>query len=128
MRAREYIAYIGESFCIEWYFDSKGNSSALEYFKALDSSQRRKLLFLLKRIGDHGKISDKTKFNNEGDKIYAFKPQPERFLCFFMKGKKIIITNAFRKKKQKLPKEEKQKALKYKNEYEKRIKEEKYYD
>lgn len=78
-------------------------------------------------MGDVGKINDKTKFNNEGDKIYAFKPQPERFLCFFVKGKKIIVTNAFKKKTQKLPKDEKEKALKYKTEYEKRRNEERYY-
>ncbi|MFM6247534.1 MAG: type II toxin-antitoxin system RelE/ParE family toxin [Dolichospermum sp.] len=30
-----------------------------------------------------------------------------RFLCFFFTGKKIIITNAFQKKTQKLPKNQK---------------------
>jgi len=30
-----------------------------------------------------GKIFDITKFRNEGDGIYAFKPQPDRFLSFF---------------------------------------------
>jgi len=39
---------------------------------------------LFKRIGDFGKISDKTKFRNEKDGIYAFKPQPDRLLSFFL--------------------------------------------
>jgi hypothetical protein len=53
---------------------------------------------LFKRIGDFGKISDITKFRNEGEKKFAFKPQQDRFLSFFFVGKKIIVTNGFRKK------------------------------
>lgn len=125
---KEYIAYEGQEFIIEWYYNSNGKSLALDYYKNLDMHERIKLLRLFKRIGDSGVIKDRTKFNNEGDKIYAFKPQPYRFLCFFFDGKKIIITNAFQKKQPKLPIEEKQKALKLKNDYEVRIKQGDYYD
>lgn len=48
----------------------------------------------------------------DSDGIYVFKPQPDRYLCFFKKGKKIIVTNAYRKQTQKLPKSEKDLALK----------------
>jgi hypothetical protein len=75
-----------------------------------------------------GEIRNITKFRYEGDKIYAFKPKPDRFLCFFFSGKKIIISNAFAKKQDKLPTNEKQKALNYKEDYESRIKNGKYYD
>ena len=34
-----------------------------------------------------------------------------------IKGKKIIVTNAFRKKTDKLPKKEKKKSLKYREDY-----------
>ncbi len=79
-------------------------------------------------LGEQGKIFDETKFRNEGDKIYAFKPQPDRYLCFFFLGKKIIVTNAFTKKTQKLPKSEKDLALKALQSYEKRVKEGTYYE
>jgi phage-related protein len=79
-------------------------------------------------MGDFGRINDTTKFRNEGDEIYAFKPQPDRFLSFFVKGQKIIITNAFKKKSKKLPTSEKQKALKYRENYLKRVKENCYYE
>lgn len=128
MEYREYIAYEGEKYTIEWYFTERGKSHALDYYNSLNRDQRLKLLYLLKRMGDAGKISDTTKFNNEGDKIYAFKPKPDRFLCFFEKQGKIIITNAFCKKKQKLPKTEKEKALENKRDYERRIKEGTYYE
>ena len=113
----EYIAYSGDAFTIEWYFDTKQHSEALEYYRSLSNDERIQLLKLFKRMGDVGKIQDKTKFRNEGDKIYAFKPQPDRFLCFFYENKKIIVTNGFRKKQDKLPLNEKERALTKRNDF-----------
>ncbi len=128
MEKKEYVAYEGPFFRIEWYFSETGQSPALEYYRSLDADQRKKFLFLLKRMGDSGKINDKTKFRYEGEQIYAFKPQPERFLCFFIQKGKIVITNGFRKKQQKLPENEKKRALIYKEDYQKRTKERNYYE
>jgi hypothetical protein len=91
-------------------------------------SKKRKVLNLFRLMGDHGKIFDKTKFRYEEDKIYAFKPQPDRYLCFFFQGKKIIVTNAFVKKRDKLPREEKELALKAYRSYEKKSREKTYYE
>jgi len=124
----EYVLYKGQKFTIEWYYNSEKKSQPFDYFNELDSKQQMKFLYLVKRMGDFGKISDKTKFNSEDDKIYAFKPKPDRFLSFFTKGKKIIITNAFEKKCQKLPPEQKEKALKCKSDYELRTEGGIYYD
>ena len=63
-------------------------------------------------MGEQDKIFDETKFRNEGDGVYAFKPQPDHYLCFFFKDKKIIITNAFIKKMPKLPQREKGASIK----------------
>jgi hypothetical protein len=79
-------------------------------------------------MGDEGEIKDRTKFNYEGEQIYAFKPQPDRFLCFFFQGHKIVVTNAFRKKQQQLPQQEKDRALRIKKDYETRTTGGKYYD
>lgn len=128
MRDKEYIAYQGDKYTIEWYYTENGESPALDYYNALNQGQRLKLLYLLKRMGDIGKIIDSTKFNSEGDQIFAFKPQPDRFLCFFVKKGKIIITNGFCKKQQKLPKAEKERALAYKDSYESRVRKEAYYE
>ena len=111
------VIYSGERFSVEWYFDEKGYSQAYEYFLSANDLQKRKFLVLVKRIADFGKIFDKTKFRNEGDSIYAFKPQPDRYLAFFVVDKKIIVTNAFYKKTDKLPQSEKDLALKYKEIY-----------
>lgn len=125
---KEYVAYRGSEFTIEWYHDERGGSQALEHFQTQTADKRRKVLKLFRLMGDHGKIFDETKFRNEGDKIYAFKPQPDRYLCFFFKGKKIIVTNAFTKKTQKLPSGEKELALKANRSYENRAREGKYYE
>ncbi len=105
-KVNEFTAYKGEKFTIEWYFDENGKSDVLNYFEKLPDSLKIKTLVLFKRFADVGEIKDKTKFNFEGDALFAFKPKPHRFLCFFIKGHKIIFTNAFIKNSDKLPKNE----------------------
>lgn len=124
----EYIAFEGEKFTVEWYFDQRGKSISLEYLESLADQEQAKLFQLIKLIGDRGTIVNKTKCRNEGDKIYAFKPQPHRFLCFFFEGSKIIVTNGFHKKSDKLPPNEKERALKIKQDYETRVKRGDYYE
>src|SRR5579872_6775500 len=93
----EYVAFEGSKFIIEWYFDCEGKSIALDYFESLDDLNQMKLLGLFELMGNTGEIRNKEKFRYEDDKIYAFKPQPHQFLCFFFTGYKIIVTNAFHK-------------------------------
>jgi hypothetical protein len=75
-----------------------------------------------------GKIFNKEKFRHEDDQIYAFKAKPDRFFCFFFKGSRVIVTNACKKKQDKLPLREKEKAMKAREDYGKRYKEGTYYD
>lgn len=125
---KEYAAYTGQKFTIEWYFAANGESQALSFFNNCSAAEQQKFFHLVKRMGDFGYISDKTKFRNENDGIYAFKPHPNRFLSFFIEGKKIIITNAFVKKSRKLKNQDKDYALSARADYLKRIKEGSYYD
>jgi phage-related protein len=111
------VIYSGEKFTLDWYYDKNGNSIAYDYFLSSTEGLQDKFLILVKKIADFGKIYDITKFRNEGDGIYAFKPQPNRYLSFFTSGRKIIITNGFRKKPDKLPKNEKELAMKYRQDY-----------
>ena len=102
MKKKSRIAYEGEEFTIEWYLDGKGKSQPKEYYNDLSEDRKDKFFHLAKMLGDTGKIFNKEKFRHEDDQIYAFKPQPDRFLCFFFTGSKVIITNAFEKKTDKL--------------------------
>ena len=114
---KQFIAYQGEIFSIEWYFDDRGKSVILDYYEELSTKQKERLLYLFYMLGDTGKIRSEEKFRYEGDQIYAFKLAPDRFLCFFSEGAKIIVTNAFEKKSAKMPQREKQKALAAKKDY-----------
>ena len=120
--ASEYIAYEGAKFTIEWYYDEKGHSQAFEYAQSLDRAELKKMTALFMAIGDRGELRNEQKFRYEGDKIYALKPKPHRFMSFFYAGGKLIITSAFVKKQDKLPPNEKARALKCKQDYEQRVK------
>jgi phage-related protein len=124
---REVIAYQGKEFTIEWYCDDSGYSQPLEFAERLEEGDRKKLAALLMALGDIGQLRNKENFRHEGDKIYAFKPKPHRFLAFFFEGAKVIITNAFTKKKDKLPAGEKAKAMKCMKDYQQRVKAGSYY-
>ncbi|MBQ4497299.1 MAG: type II toxin-antitoxin system RelE/ParE family toxin [Spirochaetaceae bacterium] len=117
MKREDCVIYKGKFFQIEWYYDSEGNSQPYDYYQLCDLSQKRKFLMLCQRMGDFGKILDITKFRAEGDGIYVFKPQPDRYLAFFQKGKKIIVTNAYRKASDKMPENEKRLAIKNRADY-----------
>jgi len=97
----KYVAYQGDKFTIEWYFDRRewyfdrrGKSQAFKYFEKLPLIRKKKLIHLLYILGDVGKVFNKEKFRYEGNQIYALKPAPDRLLCFFFEGSKVIITNA----------------------------------
>ncbi len=124
---KEFIAYQGQKLTLEWYFDDQGKSEALEYFKTLSIDRQKKVIYLFFLLGDAGKIFNKEKIRYEGDQLYALKPSPDRFLCFFFDGAKIIITNAYEKKTDKMPQKEKHRALKAKALYLQRCKKGTYY-
>ena len=93
-----YIVYEGSKFTIEWYYNSSGKSNPKDYFEELTADRQKKFFYLLRHLGDKGKIFNIEKFRYEGNQIYAIKPAPDRFLCFFFEGSKIIVTNAYEKK------------------------------
>jgi len=60
--------------------------------------------------------------------IFEFKPADHRFFSFFYKGRKIIITNAYMKKSQKVSKRDLEKIRNMKKAYADRIKGGIYYE
>jgi phage-related protein len=102
------IIYQGQRFAVEWYCDDQGKSQPYDYFLSISDKQQDKFFMLVKRMAEFGKIFDKTKFRNEGDDIYVFQPKPDHYLCFFVKGRKIVVVHAFSKKTDKMPAKEKQ--------------------
>jgi phage-related protein len=125
---KSYTAFKGIKFSIEWYVDHRGYSQPFEYFEKSSKLQQDKTLALFEFMANHGRIFNREKFNNEGDDIYAFKINQDRYICFFFKGGKIVVTNAFIKKSQKMPSKEKERALRALDDYIKRVQEGTYYE
>ena len=126
----DYIFYQGARFQIEFYFTDKGELPAKEYFDSSERQAQIKLLALVKYMAEEGRLFDETKFRvvDKKEKIYEFKPMAERFFNFFTEGKKIIITNAYRKKGQKVDPRELARAINLKRDYEFRVKGGVYYE
>ena len=129
-KSEEYIFYQSEKFQVEFYFNEKGELPAKEYFDAADRQVKIKLLALVKYMAEEGRLFDEGKFRivDKQEKIYEFKPMAERFFNFFYEGKKIILTNAYRKKGQKVDNRELGRAINLKKDYELRVKGGVYYE
>ena len=115
----KFLLYTGKHYLIYFHSENSKSSAVYDYFENCDKITQASLLHLAKRMGDVGKIYDTTKFRLEDkeNKIYVFKPRKERFFCFFFVGKKIIITSAHKKRRQKLDKNELKKAIEIRNKY-----------
>lgn len=126
----EYVLYRGEKFQIEFYFTQKGKMPAKEYLGVVDEQVKLKLLYLIKSISENGKIFDETKFRlvDKQERMFEFKPHEQRFFNFFYGDRKIIITNAYRKRGQKVNQRELVKAINSKMDYEFRVKGGIYYE
>jgi len=69
-------------FLLEWYYDKNGKSVAYDYFKGSTEELQDKFLVLVKKMGEFGKIFDKTKFRNEGDVFTHLSPN-QTGICRF---------------------------------------------
>ena len=128
-KKEEYIFYQGEKFQIEFYFNEAGKIPAKEYLEEAALDVKVKLAALVKYIAEHGSIFDITKFRvvDPKEKIYEFKPLRYRFFNFFYEGRKIIITNGYMKKSQKVSNKDLERARNIKEDYTYRVKGGSYY-
>lgn len=110
-----------EDFELIFYRKSNGDCPVSDFLSSLNKVMRFKLLHqldLLELYGNHPK-GDFTKPLGEG--IFEVRAQNKtditRILFFFDKNKKIILTNGFVKKTQRLPASELETAKRYRADY-----------
>ena len=129
-KKEDYIFYQGYKFQVEFYFTKTGKMPAKDYFEKESLDIQVKLAALVKYIADNGRLFNITKFRkvDSEDKIFEFKPTSHRFFSFFFRGGKIIITNAYMKKTQKVNKRDLEKAKSIKKDYIYRVKKGDYYE
>jgi len=128
-KKEKYVFYQGEKFQVEFYFTETGNIPAKEYLEDASLDVKIKLAALVKYIAQAGQIFDITKFRlvDTKEKIFEFKPLQHRFFNFFYEGRRIIITNGYMKKSQKVSKRDLEKARMLKQDYIRRVKGGSYY-
>lgn len=129
-KPEEYIFYKGKKLQVEFYFNDKGEMPAKEFLEDIPIDiVVVKLAAFVKLIADEGTLYDEHKFRivDRKEKIYEFKPAGYRFFNFFHESKKIIITNGYAKKSQKVDNKALNKAIQLKKEYISRLAGGKYY-
>mgnify|MGYP001591690111 CR=1 FL=1 len=129
-KKEDYIFYHGEKFQVEFYFTETGKIPAIEYLEKTSLDVKVKLAASVKYIAEYGKLFDITKFRqvDPKEKIFEFKPMGHRFFNFFYEGGKIIITNGYMKKSQKVSKKDLERARDIKKDYTYRAKGGGYYE
>ena len=86
-----------------------GSMPALKFLEKLSVKERLRLEALLERMAREGKISNEQKFKQHDGKIYEFKSDQNRVLCF-QSGNSWVLTHGFVKKSGKTRPEEIKKA------------------
>lgn len=134
-KPEDILYYEGKSFTVEWYYTEDGKLPALDYYSQLMESEQGRLDYMVKYLADNpiGTRLPETMYRVEDreNKIYAFKPGAQRFFNFMTIGKKIILTNAYQKHSQKMTKQDLEKlgmAVRYRMDYQRRLKEGTYYE
>jgi hypothetical protein len=91
---------------------------AYEFFQGLSPGDQAKVTALFQRLADTGRIVNDEKFKNlggragsEGRQLYEFKSFQIRLIGDFRPGKRFIVAEGVRKKKDDLPKSAIQRAL-----------------
>ena len=100
---------------VAWVPDESGRYRGEDFFNELGEKDRAKMMALFERASE-GDIRNKEKFRMEQDGIFCFKSFQLRFLCF-MDGPRLCITNGLRKKQDRLPPQELDRAKRIRSVY-----------
>lgn len=107
------------------FYKTKDNIAPVEEFlKSLDSKMRAKAMHELNILQEFGPTLREPHSKLIKNGIFELRIKVgsniSRIFYYFRIGNKIILTNGFVKKTQKTPKSEINKAIEYKNDYERR--------
>ncbi len=110
---------------IDFYEDENGDCPVEEFLDSLDLKMRAKLFRVFDILEHNGPNTRMPYSEYLEDGIFEIRAKQgtniTRVLYFFFLEKKIILTNGFAKKTQKIPRKELNKAKKYRIDYERRF-------
>jgi len=106
------LVYLGAALRVEFYQSASGESPAEEWLEGQSATKQQKFAALFAWMGDQGKLWNERKFKHltGSEQIFEFKAEDGRVLCFFVLGKRLVLTHGFSKKGDKTPKGEIERA------------------
>ena len=108
-------------FEIVFYRDKKGNCPVKIFLDSTSTKMRARLLMIMSLLERNGPSLREPYSKSIGNGIFEIRAKSgsdiARVFYFFAEGKRIIVTNGFIKKSQKLPKKEIRMAEKYRSDY-----------
>lgn len=129
------LIHPGAYLTAEWYYTVEGHLPAYEYYKDVSEADQDRFDDMIQYLCETrpGTILPKSLYRIEDrkDKIYALKPRDQRFFNFTTHEAKVIVTNAYHKHSQKMTKADLEYlniAVRYKQDYLRRVEEETYYE
>lgn len=108
-------------FNIEFYATEDGRQPFCDFYSNLDKQTKAKVLGAIELLKEYGTELRAPVTKAIGEGLFELRVKYEKIqirnIFFFFSGKKIIVTNGFIKKTQKLPLKQKKMALKYKKDW-----------
>jgi hypothetical protein len=97
---------------------ASGTSPGFEFYRdRLNDTEKAQMLRLFNKLGEQGWIANKEHFKKiEGTEFFEFKNFQIRMPCYFLPGNLVVITHGFRKKGERIPPSEIDRAARIKEE------------
>jgi len=111
----------GKFHTVELAITANGRCPAKKFLNGLSKDDREKILRVIKRLADEGKVTNREQFKKiEGEDFFELKNFQIRMPCYFQAAGRLIITHGFMKKEAWIRPEEIDRMIRIRDEYEKR--------
>ncbi len=90
---------------IEYAMRANRSTPARDFIEGLDESDQRKITVLFRRMADKGNVPNREQFKCVRGRIFEFKKHQIRVFCFCERDR-WLLTNGYKKKKDKLDRSE----------------------
>lgn len=97
---------------------ANGTSPGFDFYRnELTDTEKAQMLRLFNKMGDRGRIASREQFKRiEGTEFFEFKNFQIRMPCYFLPGNLVVLTHGFRKKGDRIPPSEIDRARRIKQE------------
>lgn len=106
-------------FTVECAIRKNGSSESENFLGSMTVADKAKIMRIIKRLANKGKIFNIQQFNKLDKKIFEFKHYQTRILMYYCPNYRFALTHGFYKKGKKAPKVEIKRANQIMNEYDK---------